>query len=41
MSNKVDFKSALAGMTAMCTATPYPQLILGDGDESNTKKIKR
>jgi len=41
MSNKVDFKSARAGMSAMCTATPYPQLILGDGDESNTKKIKR
>ena len=27
-------------MSAMCTATPYPQLILGDGDEG-TKKIKR
>lgn len=25
----------------MCTATPFPALILGDGDESNSKKIKK
>lgn len=36
--SKLDVKSRLAGMTAMCVANPYPALTLGDGRNDDEKK---
>jgi hypothetical protein len=35
MGAVIDFKSRLAGMTAISTANPYPVLKVGDGDNTN------
>lgn len=37
--SKLDVKSRMAGMTAMCVANPYPVLTLGDGRNNDEKKI--
>ena len=34
MGSVIDLKSRLAGMTAMCTAYPYPSVTVGDGINS-------
>lgn len=36
--SKLDVKSRMAGMTAMCVANPYPVLTLGDGKNNDEKK---
>ena len=36
--SKLDVKSRMAGMTAMCVANPYPVLTLGDGRNNDEKK---
>lgn len=30
----IDLKSKLAGMTALCTANPYPKIVIGNQDKS-------
>jgi hypothetical protein len=37
----LDLKSRMAGMTALCTANPYPVLKIGDGLNDNEKNIKK
>jgi hypothetical protein len=37
----IDWKSRLAGMTALCTANPYPVIQIGDGiNDEETRRIK-
>ena len=31
---KIDEKSRLAGMTALCSANPYPVITIGDGENN-------
>lgn len=39
--NVIDLKSYLAGMTALCTATPFPVIKVGDGLKNDeTKEIR-
>jgi hypothetical protein len=40
-SSVIDLKSQMAGMTAMCTANPYPIITVGDGNATNSKIIKK
>ena len=39
MSSVIDLKSQLAGMTALCTANPYPVISVGDGDNTNDQHM--
>ena len=39
-STQLDWKSRLAGMTALCTANPYPKLYVGDDKKENPTLIK-
>jgi hypothetical protein len=42
MSSVIDFKSRMAGMTAMCTANPYPVIQVGDNvpDKGRANLVK-
>jgi len=40
MGTVIDFKSRLAGMTAMCTANPYPAIKIGDGKTNALRHVK-
>ena len=35
MNSVIDFKSRMAGMTAMCTANPYPVIQVGDINQNH------
>lgn len=39
MSSVIDLKSRLAGMTALCTANPYPVITVGDGNNDNEERL--
>lgn len=39
MSSEIDLKSRLAGMTALCTANPYPVITVGDGNNDNEERL--
>ena len=39
MNSVIDFKSRMAGMTAMCTANPYPVLQIGDGNQDKNSVL--
>ena len=41
MSNVIDLKSYLAGMTALCTASPYPVISVGDGNNNNESHMQK
>lgn len=41
MSNSIDLKSRLAGMSAMCTANPFAQLQVGDGQNNDREKLQK
>ena len=37
----IDWKSRLAGMTALCTANPFPKITIGDGkNDEETRAMK-
>lgn len=41
-STHIDYYHRLAGMTALCTASPYPELVIGNGESSDdVKTVKR
>lgn len=39
MSSVIDLKSRLAGMSALCTASPYPVITVGDGNNANEERL--
>jgi len=39
MTNVIDLKSYLAGMTALCTANPYCVITVGDGNKNNENRM--
>lgn len=41
MSNEIDMKSRLAGMSAMCTANPFPVLKTGDGVNDDILRLNK
>lgn len=41
MSNVIDLKSYLAGMTALCTANPYVVINTGDGNNNNDSRMQK
>ena len=38
--SSVELKSKLAGMQALCSADPYPVIIIGEGDKSSAGEGK-
>ena len=41
MTNVIDLKSYLAGMTALCTANPYCVITVGDGNKNNENRMQK
>jgi hypothetical protein len=41
MSNVIDLKSYLAGMSALCTANPYVVITTGDGNNNNQNRFQK
>ena len=41
MSNVIDLKSKLAGMSALCTANPYCVITTGDGNNNNENRMQK
>ena len=41
VDSKIDLKARLAGLTALCSANPFPVIIVGDGrNDTQAQKIK-